>query len=183
MGIDGENNYNFVWFKDGWVSAGSSENLGKYRKPYEYQLPLNPDTNKPYRPKDIVGMGVDGENNYNFVWFRNGWVSAGSSEDLGKYRKPYEYQLPLNPETNKPYRPQDIIGMGIDGENNYNFVWYKDGRVSAGTSEDLGKYRKPYKIERAPAVNVQPNDVVGMGIDGENNWIFVWFVGKDSKLC
>ncbi|MCI0628931.1 MAG: hypothetical protein L0387_46010 [Acidobacteria bacterium] len=110
-------------------------------------------------------------------------VSAGSSKDLREYRAPYKFALPRNAETGKQYRPEDIVGMGLDGENNYNFAWYKDGYVSAGTSEDLGKFRKPYKVERAPAVNVGPSDVVGIGIDGENDWIFVWFVGKDSKLC
>ena len=33
---------------------------------------------------------------------------------------------------------RDIVGMGIDGQNNVCFAWYQDGTVSAGSSRDLG---------------------------------------------
>ncbi|WP_156776918.1 hypothetical protein [Nitrococcus mobilis] len=183
MGVDGSNNYNFVWFSNGFVSAGASKDLGKFRKPSRYQLPINPRTKRRYRPGDIVGMGVDGTNNYNFVWFSNGFVSAGTSDHLDRFRKPYKYVLPINPENNRNYRPRDIVGMGIDGSNNYNFVWFYNGRVSAGTSNDLGRFRKPYRIKRAPAENIRAIDTVGIGIDGDNNYNFFWFVGKDSTVC
>jgi len=113
MAIDGDNNYNFVWFKDGTVSAGSSDDLDRYRRLYRYSLP--PGKN----PNDIVGMAIDGDNNYNFVWFRDGTVSAGSSDDLDRYRRLYRYSLPPGKS------PNDIVGMAIDGDNNYNFVWFK----------------------------------------------------------
>ena len=152
------------------VSAGSSDDLDKHRKPYRFSLPPGKLVN------DIVGMAIDGENNYNFVWFRDGTVSAGTSNDLDRFRKPYRYTLPAGKT------PSDIVGMAIDGENNYNFVWFSDGTVSAGTSNDLDKFRKPYRY-KLPLPNIRPADIVGMGVDGENNFNFVWFVGKDSKTC
>ena len=183
MGVDGENNYNFVWFNDGMVSAGSSNQLDRFRKQYRYTLPVSPESGRRYQPTDIVGMGVDGENNYNFVWFKDGYVSAGTSDNLARYRAPYRYRLPENPSTGRPYRPADIIGMGIDGGNNHIFAFYEDARVSAGTSDDLGKFRKPYRVLKRPAPNVGPEDVIGIGIDGENNHVFVWFIGRDARIC
>lgn len=95
------------------VSAGSSEDLDRYRRQYTYALPPGK------TPDDVVGMGIDGDNNYTFVWFRDGTVSAGSSDDLDKYRRLYRYSLP-------PGRTSDqIIGMAIDGSNNYTFVWFR----------------------------------------------------------
>ncbi|WP_063306415.1 hypothetical protein [Pseudovibrio sp. Ad46] len=69
-----------------------------------------------------------------------GYVSAGSSDDLDKHRKPYKYTLAPG------YTPADVAGMGVDGENNLNFVWYKDGFVSAGISDDLNKHRPPKRV-------------------------------------
>ena len=54
--------------------------------------------------------------------------------------------------------------------------------VGAGSIDSLDKFRKPYPYE-PPLPNIWPADIVGMGLDGENNFIFVWFVGTDSKFC
>ena len=37
--------------------------------------------------------------------------------------------------------------MGVDGETNWNFVWFRNGYVSAGTSDDLDRHREPYKVD------------------------------------
>ncbi|KZK86300.1 hypothetical protein PsW64_01553 [Pseudovibrio sp. W64] len=132
--LDGENNMVFAWYRDGYVSAGSSDDLDSKRSKYRYSLTSG------YEPSDIVGMAMDGENNWSFVWYKNGYVSAGSSDDLDKHRKPYKYTLAPG------YTPADVAGMGVDGENNLNFVWYKDGFVSAGTSDDLDKHRPPKRV-------------------------------------
>ncbi|SFL23822.1 hypothetical protein SAMN04488518_1264 [Pseudovibrio ascidiaceicola] len=159
--LDGENNYNFAWSKDGTVTAGSSARIHNYRHPYKYNLAPG------YQPSDVVGMALDGENNMVFAWYRDGYVSAGSSNDLDSKRSKYRYSLPSG------YEPSDIVGMAMDGENNWSFVWYKNGYVSAGSSDDLDKHRKPYKYTLAPGYT--PADVAGMGVDGENNLNFVWY--------
>ncbi len=46
------------------VCAGTSDNLVRYRRPYEYLLPDSK------RTDDIVGMGIDGTSNYTYAWFR-----------------------------------------------------------------------------------------------------------------
>lgn len=68
------------------------------------------------------------------------------------------------------YAPRNILGFALDGENNYNFVWFRDGRVSAGTSDDLDKFRSPYRYSLPPGYS--PNDIGGMALDGENNMVF-----------
>lgn len=161
MGIDGENNFIFTWYRDGTVTAGSSDKLHARRIPYRYRLPSGKS------PNDIVGMAIDGENNYNFVWFRDGTVTAGNSNNLSSIRRSYRYRLPGDKTTN------DIVGMGIDGDNNHVFAWYRDGTVSAGTSDDLGSRRSPYRYTLPSGKS--PRDIVGMGVDGENNYVFAWF--------
>ncbi|MGK7908535.1 MAG: hypothetical protein AB4040_15110 [Synechococcus sp.] len=110
------------------------------------------------------------------VCLTGSYVSAGTSADLGRFREPYRYTLPPGKS------PSDIVGMAVDGENNYNFVWFRDGTVSAGTSADLDRFREPYRYN-LPGPNIKTSDIVGMAIDGENNYNFVWFVGGDSKIC
>ena len=161
MGIDGENNYVFTWYRDGTVSAGTTDKLHARRVPAQYGLPTGKTIN------DIVGMGIDGENNYVFAWYRDGTVSAGTSVDLTSRRDPYAYSLPQGKN------PSDIVGMGIDGQSNYVFAWYRDGTVSAGSTDDLESKRESYKYT-LPAGKL-PADIVAMGIDGENNYVFAWF--------
>lgn len=65
-------------------------------------------------------------------------VSAGSSDDLDRYRRLYRYSLPPGK------RPNDIVGMALDGSNNYTFVWFK----SASNCEEIrDEVSKAYKIK------------------------------------
>jgi hypothetical protein len=34
----------------------------------------------------------------------------------------------------------------VDGSNNWCFAWYRDGTVSAGTSDNLAAHRKPEAV-------------------------------------
>lgn len=161
MGIDGENDFVFTWYRDGTVTAGTTDKLHDHRIPALYTLPAGK------TPNDIAGMGIDGENDFVFAWYRDGTVSAGTSVNLISRRQPYRYRLPSGKT------PNDIVGMGIDGENNFVYAWYRDGTVSAGTSDNLGSRRMPYPYTLPSGKT--PNDVVGMGVDGENNFVFAWF--------
>jgi hypothetical protein len=182
IAIDGDNNSSYAWNWHGTVSAGSTIDLDAYRQPYAYALPANKETGKPYGPGDIVGIGIDDDINHTYVWFRNGYVSSGSTDNIGKFRQPYRYELPKSPRTGRTYSPSDIVGMAIDGSNNYSFAWYEDGYVSAGTTEQLWKYRQPYQY-RLPE-GVKPSQVVDFGIDpyvptqstgGTAKRVYLWY--------
>ncbi|MDR4479684.1 MAG: hypothetical protein R3B37_08080 [Nitrospira sp.] len=161
MGIDGTNNNVFAWYRDGTVTAGTTDKLHSRRTPYKYKLPGGK------QPTDIVGMAIDGSNGMNFAWYRDGTVSAGSSDNLSSKRLPYKYRLPAG------YSPDDIVGMGLDDDNNNVFAWYRDGKVSAGTTDNLGSRRAPYPYT-LPAGKTA-GDIVGMAVDGDNNNVFAWF--------
>lgn len=108
-------------------------------------------------------------------------VTAGTPKDLTKYRKPRRHLLPINPQTRSRYMKKDVVGMGIDGDANLCFVWYKNKRYSAGTSRFLDAIRGPddhsYTLPRNPQTNApyQPEDIVGMAIDGESNTVYTWY--------
>ena len=80
-------------------------------------------------------MAVDGDNNFNFVWFRDGIVTAGSSDKLDRHRSIPTYELPDG------YTPDDVVAIAADG--NLNHVWYRDGRTSTGSTRNLAEYRLP----------------------------------------
>ncbi|MCI0331309.1 MAG: fibronectin type III domain-containing protein, partial [candidate division Zixibacteria bacterium] len=52
------------------------------------------------------------------------------------------------------------------------YVWYRDGKVSSGTSSDLDKYRAPYNYSLPPGK--VPADIVGTGIAGDDH-VYVWY--------
>lgn len=57
---------------------------------------------------DIVGIGIAG-NDYVYVWYKNGTVSSGTTENLAQYSAPYHYSLPPGKT------PEDIVGMENGG--------------------------------------------------------------------
>ena len=127
----------FAWFRGGTVSSGTSERLDAYRKKYPYKLPQG------ITPDDIVGMGIAGDTGHVFAWYKDGTVSSGTSDNLDKHRKRYPYSLPGG------ITPMDIVGMAISyhprrpgialGIPSRVYAWYRNGTVSAGTSDDLDK--------------------------------------------
>ena len=166
MGIDGNRNSVFTFYKDQTVSAGSSSKLHSKRIPQKFSLPSGKTVD------DIVGIGIDGSNDYVFVWYRDRTVSAGSPIDLDKYRKLAGYSLPPGKQ------PSDIVGMAIDGEQDYVFAWYKDGTVSRGSSKDLDSSRAPYKYTLPPGK--RPADIIGMAVDGYTDAVFTYY--KDGTV-
>ena len=161
MGIAGSNDWVYVWYSDGTVSAGSSTDLDVHRDPEPYSLP--PDKN----PGDIVGMGIAGSNDWVYVWYDDGTVSAGSSTDLDAHRDPDHYDLPPDKSLG------DIVGMAIAGSDDHVYVWYSDRTVSSGTSTDLGFYRDPYDYD--PPSGKSPTSIVGVGITGSDDRVYVWY--------
>ncbi len=170
------------------VCAGDGSNLTKYRQPYDFELPINPQTGFVYRSSDIVGMATDGHPNLHFVWYKNGRYSAGTSEDLSASRSPFNhtYQLPSNPITNYQYQPDDIVGMAIDGTNNWVFAWYNDSYVSAGTPSNLGAHRDPYHydlaIDSRNGKEFKPNQIKGIAIDGQENVTVVFYQYRQVSM-
>ena len=66
-----------------------------------------------------MGMAIAGSNDYVYVWYDDGTVSAGTTKDLDAYKSIYLYTLPAG----KTFA--DIIGLGIAGSNDYTYVWFK----------------------------------------------------------
>lgn len=125
-----------------------------------------------YAPQQMLGFGLDGENNYMIGWSSNGTAFAGSSTRIHNYRVPYAFSVAPGVNLN------DIVGLGIDGENNTVFAWLRSGYVIAGSSDNLDRTRAPYRYSLPSGYT--PNDIVGMAVDGENNYNFVWF--RDGRV-
>jgi hypothetical protein len=163
IGIDSDNNYVFTWYLDGTVTAGTSTKLHSRRIPTNYKLPKAPNGYQE-TPADIAAMGIDGDINSVYVWFKDYTVSSGSSTDLSLHRKPYTYKIPCGE------LPTNIVGIDIDSDTNLVFAWYKDGKVSAGSSDDLCSKRQPYQYFAANG-----KQIVEIAIDGDNNMVFAWY--------
>jgi hypothetical protein len=131
---------------------------------------------------DVLDMAAAG--NVVYTWYKNGQVSAGriatddpecpptrwfyppkfiSQVDLANERALYPYTSVLPRE--------DIVGIGIHDATSKVYTYFRDGRYSIGTSDQLGKdgvygYKLPGK---------QPSQLIGVGIDGRNSWVFGFY--------
>jgi hypothetical protein len=135
-----------VFYGDKTVSCGTQSGcepvgyLADTREPYTYSLPENPETpGVRYKPTDIVGMAGDDTNNNILTWYKNGYVSMGTTDNLGKSRKPERYTLPAG------YTPSMIVEMIADGS--FICAFYNDKKVSCGTSTKLASSRAPYSTK------------------------------------
>jgi hypothetical protein len=103
------------------------------------------------------------------------WVTSGTTGDLSAHRAPYHFDVPPGQQA------RNIVDIAIDGSNNYVFAWYRAAarnasrQVSAGTTEDLDRFRELYP-STFPA-GYTSSDVVGIGVDsnapeGETTYVF-----------
>jgi hypothetical protein len=163
MGYDWINRKTYAWYRDGTVSARSSmsHDFSSAMAPVPYRLPAGK------TPDDIVGMACY-RDVHCYAWYRDGTVSAGEYCNLESYRAPYAYHLP---QTLSRGGTCPIVGMAIAQDTGYVYAWYRDGTVSAGTSEDLIRHRRPYSY--VLATGKTPDDVVE----------FVQYAGRNNNTC
>lgn len=175
------NDYVYTWYRNGYVSRGTTWNLVQRGEPYPFVLPGGKAL------PDIVDLGigliVDPASGVFhdrvYTWYRDGTFSIGSSRNLGEQQQAagHTYTLPA------PYTPQDLVGMAIATpksalQNNPNrvYAWYKDGKVSSGTPTNLAYFEGP-KPFTAPT-GAAYADIRGMAIAGSNQWTYVWYVAQ-----
>ena len=108
------------------------------------------------------------------------YVCAGSQKDLDEYRSPEPFTLPSG------YGPNDVIDMATDYTNDYNFVWFKNGKVSAGTTHDLDAFRTPYSYTLPSGYTTSM--IVALCLDGNSDQTYAYYnnfkfsIGSTSDL-
>jgi len=159
IGIAHSDDHVYYWYRDGFVTSGTSTDANVYRAHYKYELPIGETVN------DVVDFAIASDDHV-YVWFKDGTVSAGTSSDLDAYRARYHYT------TAAGKTPNDIAGIGIAG-NDHVYVWYKDGTVSSGTTSDLDVYQSahPYTLPAGQtAASINASDIAG-----SNDHVYTWF--------
>jgi len=125
----------YIWFSDGTACTGS--------------FPSSPNRDEQYSPKFILSRsgtihcGYDG--------------AAGSPGSGGKY---FAYTLAKG----EPH--ENVVGVGI-ASNALVFAYYRDGTVSAGTSDDLDNKRPAYQYHLPDGLT--PGDIIDVGIANDDH--------------
>lgn len=84
----------------------------------------------------------------------------------------YGYSPALISDT-QAYTPQDIVGMGIAGSNDFVYAWHDDGYVSYGTSIDHDDRQTRQTYTLAPGKT--PSNVVAMAIAKSDDTCYAWY--------
>jgi len=140
----------FVWFGDGTVCRGS--------------YPLTSYVTKD--GKDELGIVLE-ERFYSLI--RHGTIYCGVS-GKGKH---YSYSIAHGKQL------KDVVAVAIDSSNNMVFAYYRDGTVSAGTSDDLDN-KRPATEYRLPG-DKSPKDIIDIGIDGFNHHVYAFYRTEAKK--
>ena len=156
------NDHVYYWYRDGFVTSGTSTDANVYRAHYKYTLPSGVTVD------DIVDFAIASDDHV-YVWYKDGTVSSGTTSDLDAYRARYAY----TPAAGKT--PADIVGIGIAGDDDV-YTWYNDGTVSRGNTSDLDKYegRHPYTLPSGKT----PANLVAVDIAGSNDHIYAWYTDR-----
>ncbi len=135
------NNQVYTWYKNHRRSKGTIERLDAYFGPAgrTYSIPNAPD-GRARSPSDIAGIAFLPTNNYVYAWYKDGYVSVGSTGDLGKHTGPGKYWSAQKPYNLPPGKTTaDIVDMEMKRSNSRVYTWYRDGTYSIGKSWDLGR--------------------------------------------
>ncbi len=168
------NDHVYTWYHNGTVSSGTSRDPDKYSGPIDYTLPAGT------VPEDIRAIAISSDDEV-WVWYDDGSYSVGNFQDLDAIKEktdPDKVKLPHG------YSMLRIVGIGI-APNNHVYVWYDDGKQSAGTATDFAKYiqPRPYQIPWLRKYQIR-----GIGIAKSNSRVYTWYnnnmvtVGKSQDL-
>lgn len=146
-------------------------------------------------PTDIVAIGIPGGSSTVYTWYRTGFVSQGTSDDLGSRRAKYPFIVP------RPLTPANIVGISAFREpywkNGLRCDWltlYDDFTMSIGTSDNLARCYAKLPYELPPGRT--PIQIVDIGIkkteaNSRFNWapspyegptIYVFYTGGDVSV-
>ena len=178
--------YALVLYSDRTWSTGATNRVDSFGHG-NYYLPRGKS------PRDIVGVGFSGggvqtlQKGFVFIWFSDGTactclfphsyfknyyilknsgnLNCGDPNYSGKH---YGYTLASGK------RHKGVVGVGI-ARNNLVFAYYRDGTVSAGTSDDLDSKRPATKYQLPTGMT--PEDIIDIGI-AYNNHVYAFYRTK-----
>ncbi len=168
IGIAKSNDKVYYWYKNGYLTVGSSENATANEMHHKYTVAAGKS------PANIVEISIAPSNDHVYTWYNDGTYSEGTSTDLDAYNaaRPYivETGRTINASTN------GIAGIAI-GLNGHTFTWYKDGSVSEGTGNDLGYYGGPTSYTLPGHV---PANLVAIDIASTGN-VYAWYTDQKAS--
>ena len=146
-------------------------------------------------PADIVAVGIPGGNSTVYTWYRTGFASQGTSDNLGNRRAKYPFTVP------RPLTPTNIVGISAFREpywkNGRRCDWltlYDNLTMSIGTSDNLARCYSGLPYELPPGR--VPRSIVDIAIKKtgapSSNWtspgrdedpmIYVFYSGVDVSI-
>ena len=164
----------YTWYEDGTYSIGNSANLTEHQEPRPFQVAEGMDVT------DIHAMAIAGSTSRVYTWYTNGAWSVGTSRDLDAYEKiEFSEGRPTRtvsmPVGNDGDRKSmlDVIDVAIAKSNDHIYVWYADGTVSSGTSDDFDRYfsNRSYRVPTDTSWRFLIN---GIGI-AANDRVYAWY--------
>ncbi|MGD9501785.1 MAG: hypothetical protein AB7V40_04785 [Methyloceanibacter sp.] len=139
-------------------------------------------------PADIVAIGIPGGSSTVYAWYRTGFVSQGTSDNLGNRRAKYPFTVPA------PLTPANIVGISGFREpywrNGARCDWltvYDDLTLSIGTSDNLARCYSGLSYQLPPGRN--PRTILDIAIKktgraayDEGPIIYVFYSGGEVSI-
>lgn len=168
IAIAGSNDHVYVWYKDGTVSSGYSQDFERHIKPTKFTCA------KGKKARDIVAMAIN-DSDHIYTWYKDKTVSVGSSTDLDKYQPARKFTLPPG------MKARQIIDAGISKDDKA-YYWFKNGTMTIGSSTDLDKFGSPKKFDVKRNSNF--GEIVGIAIAKKtNSHCYAWYDQSGKGLC
>ncbi|MEQ8272287.1 MAG: serine hydrolase domain-containing protein [Deltaproteobacteria bacterium] len=152
----------YTWNHDGTVSEGTSYDPDYYGTPYNYSLPPG------MKVEDIRGIAIR-PNSRVVAYYDDGTYSIGTTWNLDQYTERDEdvkVSLPSG------YSMSHVVGMDFAPSGSL-YVWYDDGRRSAGTATDFDADIAPQTYSTTPGKT--PYFISGMGIAKSNSRVYAFY--------
>ncbi|MEM8997763.1 MAG: serine hydrolase domain-containing protein [Acidobacteriota bacterium] len=118
------------------------------------------------RQTPVVGTVISKDDDRVYTYYDNRQFSIGTTSDLDAHAPPANYTLPPGQS------PQDIQAMAA-ATSGHVFTWYRDGRASIGTYDDLDDtYYTTADVELPKGQTMAA--LVGVGMSSTNK-VYAWW--------
>lgn len=159
----------YAWGADGKVRKGWSRDLDRDVKGDPYVIPNG------RTPRDIAAIAITKSGKV-YTWYRDGASSIGTPNDLGAHRS---VQLDSDGDVSITKLPKgqamrNVIGAAIRKSDDRVYVWYKNGKVSIGSSRNFAKHSAG-RTFHAPT-RLLRHQIIDLGL-AHDNAVYAWYAG------
>jgi len=164
--VNGQDRYAAIWTKESgpaWIARHGLTSA-------QYQSAFDSYTAQGYRPIDVSGYSVNGQDRYAAIWTKESgpaWIARHGLTST-------QYQSAFDSYTAQGYRPIDVSGYSVNGQDRYAAIWTKESGPAWIARHGLTSTQYQTAFDDFGAQGYQLETVSNYDIAGQTYYAAIW---------